>query len=292
MNTFEFHDMTLTFLEGNQTLIDGGKYFGPVPRVVWGRKMPYDEKNRVSQTVDPILIQYKDHNILVDAGHGNSKLTAKQIRNEEIYSENFTLDSLKKLGLTGEDIDIILVTHMHNDHIGGLSRKTESGDIVKNYPNAKIYINDIEWKEATEPNKRTQGTYLKDNWQPIEDQVILFNDSIKIMENIEMHHMGGHSNGISNIILSQNDEKMIHVSDNFITHWHNNPLYVTGIDDYPMDTITAKEKWLTEAFEKGYYFFFYHDPYYTVIQYEPDGKTMRYSQRREKEALVPWDGEE
>ena len=101
MNTFEFHDMTLTFLEGNQTLIDGGKYFGPVPRVVWGRKMPYDEKNRVSQTVDPILIQYKDHNILVDAGHGNSKLTAKQIRNEEIYSENFTLDSLKKLGLTG-----------------------------------------------------------------------------------------------------------------------------------------------------------------------------------------------
>lgn len=291
MDTFKFHDMTLTFLEGNQTLIDGGKYFGPVPRVVWGRKMPFNEDNNVSQTVDPILIQYQGKNILVDAGHGNSKLTAKQIRNEEIFSDNMTLDSLAKLGLTGEDIDIILVTHMHNDHIGGLSSKNEEGEIVKNYPNAKIYINETEWNEAINPSKRTSGTYLPHNWQPIEDQVELFADHIEIMENIEMNHMGGHSNGISNILLHQAGETMIHLSDNFITHWHNNPLYVTGIDDYPMDTIKAKEKWLNEAFENAYYFFFYHDPYFTVIQYEPDGKTMKFSQRRSKEALVPWDGE-
>ena len=283
--------MTLTFLEGNQTLIDGGKYFGPVPRVVWGRMMPYDENNNVSQTVDPILIQYKDHNILVDSGHGNSKLNAKQIRNEAIFSENMTIESLAKVGLSPEDIDIILITHMHNDHIGGLSRKLENGEIVKNYLNAKIYINETEWNEAIAPNDRTKGTYLEYNWQPIEDQVVLFGDHIEIMENIEMNHMGGHSNGISNIILSQADEKMIHLSDNFITHWHNKPLYVTGIDDYPMDTIKAKEKWLGEAFENGYYFFFYHDPYYTVIQYGPDGKEMLYSQRRSKEALIAWDGQ-
>ena len=288
MDQFKFHDMTLHFLEGNQSYIDGGKYFGPVPRVVWGKKMPYDENNNVSQTVDPILIQYQGHNILIDAGFGNSKYSDKMIRNEGIQSENMTIDSLGQLGLTPEDIDIILMSHLHNDHVGGLSR-LEDGKLISNYPNATIYINDIEWDEVRRPNDRTKGTYLKENWEPIQDQVVTFSDHLQVMNGIEMNHMGGHSNGISNIILTQNGEKMIHLSDNFMTHWHINPLYVTALDDYPMDTIAAKKKWLLTGIQEGAYFFFYHDPYYTVIQWDTDGKEMLFAQERSKTPLIPLD---
>ena len=279
MDTYKFHEMTLHFLDGNRGKMDGGRYFGPLPRAVWGKRVPFDENNMISEQDDPILIQYRDHNILIDAAYGNSKMTDKMIRNEGVLSENMMVESLAKLNLSPEHIDIVLLTHMHYDHASGLSYK-DGEEIYPQYPNAKIYVTQKELDAAKHPNIRTRGTYAKDSWQPIEYQFVTFDNHIEIVEGIDMHHMGGHSIGLANVVLSQNGERMIHLSDNMPMSFHNKSVYVTGLDDYPMDVIAAKQKWFEEGLERGDYFFFYHDAYYTVVKWDKEGKEIVDCQKR------------
>ena len=126
------------------------------------------------------------------------------------------------------------MTHMHNDHAGGLTRLVD-GELVPTFPNATIYINDIEWEEVRYPNPRTRATYLPENWQAIQDQVQTFGSELKLVDGIEMHHTGGHSRGHSIILLKQDGETLIHMADTLLTHAHFNPLWVAAVDDYPMD---------------------------------------------------------
>lgn len=279
MDTYKFHDITLHFLDGNRGCMDGGRYFGPLPRAVWGKRIPFDQNNLIAEQADPILIQYSGRNILIDGGYGNSKMTDKMIRNEGVLSENMTVDSLAKLDLRPENIDIILLTHMHYDHVSGLSYK-KGNHIYSQFPNADIYVSNIEFEDAKHPNVRTRGTYVEDSWKPIEHQIKTFEDHIEVMKGIDMYRMGGHSRGLANVVLTQKGERMLHLSDNLPMSFHNKSVYVTGLDDYPMDVIAAKQKWFEEGNRRGDAFFFYHDAYYTVVKWDPSGKKMIECQKR------------
>ena len=286
MDTYKFHGMTLHFLDGNRGRMDGGRYFGPLPRAVWGSRVPYDNENMIAEQDDPILIQYKGRNLLIDAGYANSKMSEKMLRNEGVLSENMTVASLATLGLTPEDIDTVLLTHMHYDHASGLTYK-EGEEILSQFPHAKIYVSETELYEAMHPNARTRGTYAEDNWQPILSQFETFTDHIEIMEGIDMYLMGGHSKGISNVVLTQEGQRMIHLSDNMPMNFHNKSVYVTGLDDYPMDTIAAKQHWFEEGIKRGDAFFFYHDAYYTFVKWDSTGKQIIDCQRRSTPAYLP-----
>src|SRR5699024_8467761 len=164
MNTeLDFGKFHITFLDNLKALNDGGTHFGPVPKAVWNRKFPVDNNNQIPQVIDPILLQYKGQNILIDTGLGTSKMNKKAMRNAGISEEAKLIDSLGEIDIKPVDIDIVIMTHMHNDHAGGLTTLVDS-EIKSTFPEAKIYINNIEWDEVRNPNKRTAGTYLKDNW--------------------------------------------------------------------------------------------------------------------------------
>ncbi|ALC84674.1 hypothetical protein AM499_01760 [Bacillus sp. FJAT-22090] len=273
MDTLQFHNMTLTWLKGGTTFMDGGAMFGVVPKPLWEKKYPVNELNQIELPSDPLFIQYNGHNILMEAGLGYGKFTEKQIRNYGITDQSQVEDNLVQLGVLPEDIDIIIMTHLHFDHACGLT-KWENEELVSSFPNAKIYVSDVEWKEMRNPNIRSRNTYWKENWEPIEGQVISFSGSLEIVDGIEIVHTGGHSDGHSIVLLKQNGETIIHMADLMPTHAHQNPLWVLAYDDYPMTSVFAKERWVNEALSNNYWFSFYHDAFYRVIKWSEDGKEI------------------
>lgn len=273
MDTFQFHDMTLTWLNGGVTYLDGGAMFGVVPKPLWSRKYPSNEKNQIELRTDPILIQYKGKNLLIDAGVGNGKFTEKQLRNYGVEEQSKIDDSLKELGLTTEDIDIVLMTHLHFDHACGLT-KWQNDELVSTFPHAKIMASQIEWDEMREPNIRSANTYWKENWKPIIGQVQTFEEELEVMPGITMFHTGGHSEGHAIIRLTQAGETIIHMADIMPTHAHQNPLWVLAYDDYPMTSVFAKEKLVDEILKNGYWVSFYHDAHKRLIKWDQSGKEI------------------
>ncbi len=273
MDAYRFHDMKLTWLDGGVNFLDGGTMFGVVPKALWSRRYEVDDNNLIELRTDPILIRYAGKNLLIDAGIGKGKLDEKTKRNLGIRTETKVEENLGELDLMPEDIHIILMTHLHNDHAAGLT-KWEGEELVSVFPNAEIYVSQVEWDEMRNPNIRSRNTYWKENWEPIQHQVKTFEDRLTVLPGIEMVHTGGHSDGHSIIKLTQNGETIVHMGDIMPTHAHSNPLWVLAYDDYPMTSIFAKEKLMKEALPGGYRFIFYHDAVYRLVKWNENGKEI------------------
>lgn len=270
MQSLKIGNVTLTWVSGGVTNLDGGAMFGVVPKPLWSRKYPANENNQIELPTDPILIQFDGKNLLVESGLGSGKLTEKQLRNFGVTKESELDASLEKIGLTPKDIDYVLMTHLHFDHAGGLT-KLVNGEYVSTFPNAQIIASKIEWDEMRQPNIRSKNTYWKENWEAVQTQVVTFEETWSFGP-IQMFHTGGHSNGHSILIIEDGGETAIHMADLMATHAHQNALWVMAYDDYPMDSIRAKEKWLPYALEKNAWFTFYHDAFYRAVKWGPDHK--------------------
>src|SRR5699024_5347504 len=137
----------------------------------------------------------------------------KQIHHFGIKEQSRLHESLAKLGLTNQDIDAILMTHLHYDHANGLTNKVTNDSFASAFPGVPIYTSEVEWNEMRQPNIRSRNTYWKMNWEPIVDQVHTFKDEIQIDHLIRMIHTGGHSDGHSIIIFEDGDDCFIHMAD-------------------------------------------------------------------------------
>lgn len=270
MEMLKVGSVTLTWLRGGTINLDGGAMFGVVPKPLWEKKYPCNEKNQIELATDPILIQLNGINILVESGIGKGKLTEKQKRNYGVSKESEVAASLQKVALSPENIDYVLMTHLHFDHACGLT-KIVDGTYVSAFPNAQIITSKIEWDEMREPNIRSQNTYWKENWEAIADQVVPFDEEWNYGP-LRLVHTGGHSNGHSILIIEDGGETAIHMADLMPTHAHQNVLWVLAYDDYPMDSIAAKQKWFSYGLEKNAWFTFYHDAFFRAVKWGQDGQ--------------------
>ncbi|MCF6138325.1 YtnP family quorum-quenching lactonase [Pseudalkalibacillus berkeleyi] len=273
METLQFGEIKLHWLNGGVTHMDGGAMFGVVPKPLWSKKYPVNEKNQIELRTDPIFFQYEGKNILIESGMGNGKLSDKQLRNYGVNEESNIEQELAKLNLTPDDIDVVLMTHLHFDHACGLTRP--NGDAYDSvFKNAKIYTSITEWNEMRNPNVRSKNTYWEMNWKGIESQIQTFQDRIEVLPGLHMIHTGGHSDGHSIIVFEQGDERLVHMADLMPTHAHKNPLWVLAYDDYPMTSIGQKQEWIPKGMTEGAWFTFYHDAIYRAIQFNADGEIV------------------
>ncbi|WP_042459787.1 YtnP family quorum-quenching lactonase [Neobacillus dielmonensis] len=268
MQTLKIGKVTLTWLSGGVTHLDGGAMFGVVPKPLWSRRYPSNDNNQIKLMADPILVQMEGKNLLIESGLGNGKLTDKQKRNYGVTKESEIEDSLKRLGLDTNSIDYVLMTHLHFDHACGLTKPKVEG-YQSSFPNAQMIVSKIEWDEMRSPNIRSKSTYWQENWQAIESQVVTF-ESTWSLGPIQMIHTGGHSDGHSIIIIEDGGEMAIHMADLMPTHAHQNVLWVMAYDDYPMDSIREKEKWLPYATNQNAWFTFYHDAFYRAVKWDQE----------------------
>ncbi len=146
--------------------LDGGAMFDIVPRPLWERHIPADEKNRIPLAMRCLLLRGHGRTILVDTGLGD-KTDAKFDR---IYAVNRThtlLGSLAALGVSPSDVTDVLLTHLHFDHCGGATRRTESGALELTFPNATHYVQRTHWEWA-HASPREGASFLAENLDPLE----------------------------------------------------------------------------------------------------------------------------
>ncbi len=277
MNSLKIGEITLTWLNGGITKMDGGAIFGVVPKPLWSKKYESNELNQVTIPSDPMFLEWAGKRILIDAGIGNGKLSEKQLRNYGVDEESFLERDLEALGVSPEEIDYVLMTHMHFDHACGLS-KLDNGKLVSVFPNAEIITSKTEWQEMKNPNIRSRNTYWEQNWQPIEDQVKTY-DNEWSMGPLKLIHTGGHSDGHAILLIEDGGETAIHLADLLPTHAHQNVLWVTAYDDYPMTSIAEKQKWIKWGVDNNAWFTFYHDAIYRSIKWNDKGEITEAKKR-------------
>ncbi|GGK20238.1 putative quorum-quenching lactonase YtnP [Caldalkalibacillus thermarum] len=280
MEQLKLGKLTLTWLDGGVTHLDGGAMFGVVPKPLWSRKYPCNDNNQIELRTDPILVQTAGLNLLIESGIGYNKLTEKQKRNFGVTQESRLEASLAELGLKPEDIDYVLLTHLHFDHACGLT-KWEGDKLVPAFPNAKHIVSQVEWDEMRQPNIRSQNTYWKINWEAVHGLVVPFQGEMKVTEGITMVHTGGHSAGHAVILYESEGEKGIHFGDLMPTHAHQNPLWVMAYDDYPMDSIFFKQEWVPKVMKEEWWLTFYHDKDYRALKWNKTGEIVA-AVKREK----------
>lgn len=266
MNQLTVGNFHLHWLDGGLTQLDGGAMFGVVPKPLWSKRYPSNELNQIPLKADPILIKAGDKHLLIESGMGRNRLTDKQKRNFGLAEESRVEESLAKLGLSPDDIDYVLMTHMHYDHANGLVSK-EGEQLFSTFSKATIYVQEQEWEEMKNPNIRSRNTYWEENWRPIEQQVVTFGEKLTVLPGIELHHTGGHSQGHAIVKLESEGEILLHLADILPTHAHQNSLWVMAYDDYPMTSIIAKEKWIKDGIQAGAWFSFYHDAVYRAVKW-------------------------
>ncbi|WP_226583980.1 YtnP family quorum-quenching lactonase [Halobacillus litoralis] len=264
---------SLTWLDGGVTHMDGGAMFGVVPKPLWSKKYPVNERNQIELRTDPILLEVDGKKVIIDAGIGNDKLNEKQMRNFGVLEESKIDACLEELSLSREDIDMVLMTHLHFDHACGLSR-WENGKLTSSFPNAVIYTSQTEWDEMRNPNIRSQNTYWKANWEPVREQIHTFVDRLEILPGLQMIHTSGHSDGHSIIVFEDKEDLFIHMADLMPTHAHQNVLWALAYDDYPVTSVHEKEKWMKYGYQKNAWYVFYHDAIYRALRFDKDGSII------------------
>ncbi|NEU29987.1 MBL fold metallo-hydrolase [bacterium LRH843] len=270
MVRIERDGLSITWLNGGVTHMDGGAMFGVVPKPLWSKKYPHNEKNQIQLRTDPMLIEKDGYRILVEAGIGNDRFTEKQKRNFGILEESFIEEDLAKLNLSTKDIDFVLMSHLHFDHATGLVKEKDGRDVPV-FENAAIYTSQTEWNEMQIPNIRSRNTYWEQNRIAITDQIKTFEKEVEVIPGVRLHHTGGHSDGHSVLVLEHKGETFLYLADIMPTHAHANILWVLAYDDYPMDSISAKEKWQAYARKTDAYYLFYHDYKYCALKWDEEG---------------------
>lgn len=281
METMQIGEIKLTWLNGGVTHLDGGAMFGVVPKPLWSKKYPVNENNQIELRTDPILVQANGLNMLIDSGIGNGKMNDKQKRNFGVTEESNLVEDLGRLGIQPNDIDYILMTHLHFDHACGLTKR-EGETWVPVFERAEIITTKTEWAEMKNPNIRSKSTYWSENREAVASLVRPFEGEQEIAAGIKMIHTGGHSDGHAIIIIEDGGDRLIHMADIMPTHAHANVLWVLAYDDYPMTSIEAKEKWMKSGLENGSWYSFYHDAQYCAIKWDATGKEILAELKRKR----------
>jgi len=251
--------------------------FGVIPKIIWQKLIPADENNMIPMHTNLFVLKAHGKNFIFDCGLGdNLSDFEKKIYNVE--SESMLSESLKGLGLAEDDIDIVILSHLHTDHAGGAVKKVNN-KLVPRFSNAKYIIDNEEWQDATHPDERTEAVYVVERYDALEKsgQIEFIDSDVELYPGILIDHTGGHTGGHYAVRMESDGEKIWYYADIFSTAAHMAVAYVPGTDLYPLRTMEVKRKFLPQIIEEKIIMAFDHDvnmPFATVAQ---DGKKLKVS---------------
>ncbi len=269
--------------------LDGGAMFGTVPRVLWERSNPPDEKNRIQMEARGLLLKSPGMNILIDCGNGQDfiakfgeKLGTKFIEMYNIEKDGPSLlNSLRHHELGPEDINAVILTHLHFDHAGGGTTE-KNGQLVPQFPNAKYYLQRKNLETAQNPNLREKSSYFSANFQPLLDskQLILLDGEQKnLIPGISVFISNGHTQGQQIVKISDDKTTLLYCGDVVPTSSHVRLPWLMGYDLHPLMLMEEKQKYLGMAADQSWYLFFEHDPYCDSALIEKKGPDFAVKER-------------
>jgi len=261
-------DFELSILSDGTYPLDGGAFFGVVPKVMWSRKAPPDEKNFIMAGLNSLLIRTGKQNILVETGIGN-KLPDKMVK---VYGQPAKLlDNLHSAGIAPDEIDIIINTHLHFDHCGwNTVRKADRA--VATFPKAKYYVQEGEWRHAQEQHIRDAVSYISDNYNPLIEsgQMELLRGDQEIAPGISVRVFPGHTMNMQAVVVTSGGKTACYISDLMPTSAHIDLTWVMAFDLSPIDTIDSKKRYYERALPEKWLTVFTHDDAVPWVYVEKD----------------------
>ena len=257
MHRISLGDFELSILSDGTYPLDGGAFFGVVPKVMWSKKVQADEQNFVSAGLNSLLIRTGTQTVLVETGIGN-KLSDKM---RKIYGQPARLiDNLTAAGVSPDEIDIVINTHLHFDHCGW--NTFWKGDrVVATFPRATYYVQRGEWEHAQKQLERDAISYISDNYNPLieTDQMQLIDGEREIVPGVSVRVFPGHTANLQAVIVSSKGQTACYTSDLIPTSAHIDLTWVMAFDLYPLDTIASRKRYYSQAIPEKWLTVFTHD---------------------------------
>jgi glyoxylase-like metal-dependent hydrolase (beta-lactamase superfamily II) len=258
MPSLTLGDFELRIFSDGTYPLDGGAFFGVVPKIMWSRKAAADEKNYVQAGLNSLLIRTGKQTVLVETGMGN-KLSDRMVK---FYGQPAQLlANLAAGGVAPEDIDIVINTHLHFDHCGWNTLRKD-GKIVPTFPRARYYAPEGEWQYARRPSERDAISYIPDNYDPLvqSGQMTLLKGGEEIVPGISVKTFPGHTANMQAVIVASGGRTACYISDLIPTTAHIDLTWGMGFDLYPLQTIESKKHYYAKAIPEKWVTVFTHDP--------------------------------
>lgn len=241
--------------------LDGGAMFGVVPKPLWERRKPADERNRIQLATNCLLVERGDDLVLIDTGIGD--------KHDEKFMDIHAIDgpvrlpeSIRAAGFELEDVTHVLLTHLHFDHCGWNTRRRD-GVCVPTFPNARYWLCRGEVEHARRPSLRDAASYIPENWEPLFEAgvVELFDEEAEPVSGVRAVKAPGHNADMCIVLLDGAGEaRAAFLADLVPTTAHLPYPWVMGYDLYPLETVDNKRRWLPRFAEERRLLIFEHDP--------------------------------
>lgn len=254
--------MKLYSINAGYFKLDGGAMFGVVPKSMWQKLNPPDEKNLCNWAMRCLLVEHDRRLILIDNGMGNKQ--DEKFFGHYYLNGNDTLDkSMAKQGFTKNDITDVFLTHLHFDHCGGSIEKIND-KLLPAFKNATYWSNEKHWEWATNPNDREKASFLKENILPIKEsgqlKFIDVKEGAEFAKDFNIRFVSGHTEAMMLPQINYDGKTVIFMADLLPSVAHIPIPYVMAYDTRPLETLNEKKSFLTEAQQNDYILFFEHDP--------------------------------
>ena len=242
--------------------LDGGSMFGVVPKSIWQRTNPADERNMCTWAARLLLIKEGDRLTLVDTGLGD-KQGAKFFSHYYRHGDDTLDGSLAKHGFHRDDITDVFLTHLHFDHVGGAIMR-DGDKLVPTFRNATYWSNKQHWDWALFPNHREKPSFLQENIIPLYEsgqlRFIDVEDGVRFSDNISVRFAYGHTDAMMLPQINYNGRTLLYMADLLPSAGHIPLPYVMSYDVQPLITMEERKNFWQESIDKDYALFLEHDP--------------------------------
>ena len=257
--------------------LDGGALFGVVPKSLWQRTNPADEKNMCRCAMRCLLIEDGNQLILIDNGIGN-KQDARFFSYYYLHGDDSLDKSLQAAGFDRNDITDMFLTHLHFDHCGGGVDYNEDNTPALHFPNARYWSNAVHWKWATEPNAREKASFLKENIIPMQESghlEFVALDDVSPFPQFDIHAVDGHTDKQMLPKIKYKGRTIVFMADLLPSVGHIPLPYIPSYDTRPLISLKEKVAFLEEAADKEYILFLEHDAVHECCTVKKTAKGVR-----------------
>ena len=270
---------TIHALQAGGQKLDGGAMFGVVPKPLWERRIPADDRNRIQLGMRCLLIEHEIGPVLIDTGAGN-KETDKfyeiyGVENRGEHGPTALEDALREVGVRPEDVAMVINSHLHFDHAGGNTLRDVAGGVRLAFPNARYVAQQGEYHYATHTNERTAGSYFAHNFVPVAEagRFDLIEGEQEIIPGIRSLPTPGHTPHHQGLLLESGGERGFYLADLVPTAAHLPLPWIMGYDVEPLVTLETKRRILKRAVDEDWLLIFEHDATIPWGRAAHDGKS-------------------